>query len=233
MKGARRAWLLRARRIRSPPRTLSLCTSSPCMVALLPPVAGPALASALPHHSRARSNCVRSWPRHVLLTPPVHLRLCFSAARAHVPGSTLRATARSGPLASARAPLLRSQACSPRPAPAHAASFRTPARCCRLSQRAPRLARPRREPPAPHAIHTPAPPTRPPLQSPLAPRAARTPALRRLPRATPTPAPLARSASARPRARARPSVPLLARAHALALAPHVPQLRCLDSRQPE
>jgi hypothetical protein len=56
MKGARRAWLLQARRIRSPPRTSSLCTSSPCMVTLLPFVAGPALVSALPRRRSLRGH---------------------------------------------------------------------------------------------------------------------------------------------------------------------------------
>jgi hypothetical protein len=44
-------------RCKSPP-----CTLLPCTVTPLPPVAGPALALALPHRSRARPNRVRSWP---------------------------------------------------------------------------------------------------------------------------------------------------------------------------
>jgi hypothetical protein len=197
---------------------------------LLPDPHSPRPCRIAPAH--ARTACVLGRVTSCLHRPCT----CACASAPPAPGSALRATARSGPLASARAPLLR--LLTPprawgRPAPAHAASFRTPAHCCLLSPRAPGLARPRPEPLAPRAVHAPAPPTRPPLQRPLAPRASRTPALRRLPRPPPTPAPLARSASARPRARARPSAPPLARAHALALAPHVQQLRCLDSRQPE
>jgi hypothetical protein len=127
MKGARRAWLFQARRIRSPPRTSSLCTSSPCMVTLLPPVARPALASALP-----RRRSLRGCPCQVITvrglialraglsgaaTPhlhPVHARtarvLGPHRAAAHASEFALRATARSGPFASARVLLLRSHA---------------------------------------------------------------------------------------------------------------------------
>jgi hypothetical protein len=106
VKGACRAWLLRARRIRSP-----------CMVTLLPSVARPALASALP---RRRSLCGRPCqvtavrglvalrvgllraaapqfhlrtpesraflgPRHVLLAPPVFGSRSSTRTRAPAP----------------------------------------------------------------------------------------------------------------------------------------------------
>jgi hypothetical protein len=59
-----------AMRCTPPPCTSMLCTSLPCTVTPPSPVVGPALAPALPNHSRARPNRVRPWPAPHLLRPP-------------------------------------------------------------------------------------------------------------------------------------------------------------------
>jgi hypothetical protein len=183
----------------------------------------------LPHSPRpcriapahARTTCVLG-----RVTPCLH-RPCTCACASAPPALTRLDPPCAPLLASGRSPPPGPRSCARTPAHATTRSgppstctrrqLRTPARCCRLSQRAPGLARPRREPPAPRAVHAPAPPTRPPLQRRVSParlRCAGSHAARQLPRRS-------------------PAQPPLARMHALALAPHVPQLRCLDSRQPE
>jgi hypothetical protein len=133
--------------------TPSSCTSSlytllPCTA---PPAAGLALAPALPHHSRARPNCVRSWPASCLAyTVRILLARCHATAAAppafapraytaSVRASTLLRRHQPTPALLAPRPLRRCCA----PAPSRAAVARAPAPLARAA-----LAPPEPWPPA-------------------------------------------------------------------------------------
>jgi hypothetical protein len=156
---------LRVLQLRRPLHTSSLCTSSPCMVILLPPVAEPALASALPRrrslHDRPcqgttvrdlvalRAGLSRAATLHLRPRTPEPraslARIALLLTRLKPPCTSLLAPGRSPPLEScscthtltppASAPCLL-QPCRVVPAhPRSSAHFALPRTCC--STRAP------------------------------------------------------------------------------------------------
>jgi hypothetical protein len=109
--------------------TLSLCTSSPCMLILLPPVAGPTLTSAWPRHRSLRDRpCQGTAVRDLVAlrasrsrAATLHLRPRTTEPRASLARITLLLTHLKPPcaplLAPGRSPLLESYSCAHTPTP--------------------------------------------------------------------------------------------------------------------